>query len=154
MQEKETPNEPQFADLPSVGRIVALDPGTRRVGVAISDEDRVVATPLPRIDRTSWKKLLSEIRRLLQEFDAKGLVIGLPLESDGKESKMSFEARNMARKMSLSLKVPVFLQDERVTSYEAKRRLWDRGVADTKDLVDSQAAAVILGDFLDRLKSS
>ena len=56
--------------------------------------------------------------------------------------------------MSLSLKVPVFLQDERVTSYEAKRRLWDRGVADTKDLVDSQAAAVILGDFLDRLKSS
>ena len=97
MQEKETPNEPRFADLPSFGRIVALDPGTRRIGVAISDEDRVVATLLPRIDRTSWKKLLSEIRQLLQEFDAKALVIGLPLESDGKESKMSFEARNMAR---------------------------------------------------------
>ena len=152
MQEKERTNEPQFADLPVTGRILALDPGTKRIGLAVSDEHRLVATPLPRIDRTSWKKLLSEIKRLLQEFDAKALVIGLPLESTGEESEMSAEARDMGRKFALSLEIPVFLQDERVTSYDAKRRLWDRGVANPKDLVDSQAAAVILGDFLDRVK--
>ena len=155
VQEKETPNTPKSTDMktvPASGRILALDPGMKRIGVAVSDKDRVVATPLARIDRTSWKNLLSEIKQLLQEFDAKALVIGLPLESDGTESEMSAEARNMARKFSLSLQLPVFLQDERVSSYEANRRLWDKGVVDSKDLVDSEAAAVILADFLDRLK--
>ena len=155
MQEKEIRNRPEFADLtriPAQGRILALDPGTKRVGLAVCDEDRLVTTPLLRIERTSWKKLLSEIEQLLQQFDAKALVIGLPLESDGGESEMSSEAREMARKFTLSLAVPVFLQDERVTSYEAKRRLWDKRAADAKDLVDSEAAAVILGDFLDRLR--
>ena len=153
MQEKETPNDPRFTDLPAVGRILAIDPGTKRIGVAVSDADRVVATPLPRIDRTSWKKLLSEIKQLLQQFDAKALVIGLPLESNGDESEMSSEAREMARKFDLSLEIPVFLQDERVTSYEAKRRLWDRGAPDPKDHVDSEAASLILSDFLSRMHS-
>ena len=154
MQEKEILNDPEFADLsrlPAQGRILALDPGTKRIGVAICDGDRVVTTPLPRIDRSSWKKLLSEIKQLLQQFDAKALVMGLPLESDGRESEMSSEAREMARKFALSLAIPVFVQDERVTSYDAKGRLWDKGVADAKDLVDSEAAALILSDFLDRL---
>ena len=156
MQEKEILNDAEFAELsglPAQGRILALDPGTKRIGVAICDGDRVVTTPLPRIDRSSWKKLLSEIKQLLQQFDAKALVMGLPLESDGSESEMSSEAREMARKFAQSLEIPVFLQDERVTSYDAKGRLWDKGVADAKDLVDSEAAALILSDFLDRLRT-
>ena len=156
MQEKEIRNHPEIADLSSIpaqGRILALDPGTKRIGLAICDEHRVVTTPLPRIERTSWKKLLSEIEQLLQQFDAKALVIGLPLESDGSESEMSSEARGMARKFTLSLAIPVFLQDERVTSFDAKRRLWDKRAADAKDLVDSEAAALILSDFLDRLRA-
>ena len=156
MQEKEIRNHPEIADLSSItaqGRILALDPGTKRIGLAICDEHRVVTTPIPRIERTSWKKLLSEIEQLLQQFDAKALVIGLPLESDGSESEMSSEARGMARKFTLSLAIPVFLQDERVTSFDAKRRLWDKRAADAKDLVDSEAAALILSDFLDRLRA-
>lgn len=156
MQEKEIRNHSEIADLSSIpaqGRILALDPGTKRIGLAICDEHRVVTTPLPRIERTSWKKLLSEIEQLLQQFDAKALVIGLPLESDGSESEMSSEARGMARKFTLSLAIPVFLQDERVTSFDAKRRLWDKRAADAKDLVDSEAAALILSDFLDRLRA-
>jgi len=66
---------------------------------------------------------------------------------------MSELARDWARKFSLSLDVPVVLQDERVTSYEARRRLWDKRISprETRNLIDSQAAAVILGDFLDRI---
>jgi len=69
---------------------------------------------------------------------------------------MSLKARDMARKFTLSLEIPVFLQDERVTSYEAKGRLWDRGVepGDTRESVDSEAAAIILADFLDRVRTS
>ncbi|MEO6656101.1 MAG: Holliday junction resolvase RuvX [Pyrinomonadaceae bacterium] len=159
MQQKETTNPDQLADVfdvPRTGRIVALDPGTKRCGVAICDELRITTRPLAFLNRTSWKKLLSNIKQIVSEYDAKALVIGLPLESDGSESEMSTEARSMARKFSLSLDIPVFLQDERVTSYEAKSRLWEQGrsVSESRNLVDSEAAAIILSDFLDRVKPS
>lgn len=100
--------------------------------------------------RTSWKKLLSNIKQLVAELDAVAIVVGLPLESDGSDGPMTIEARDIARKLTLSLEVPVFLQDERVTSYEAKGRLWNAGktLKEGRDLVDSEAAAIILEDFL------
>lgn len=96
--------------------------------------------------------MLSDVKRIVSEFDAKAVVIGLPLESDGTESDMSAEARRLARNFALSLDVPVFLQDERVTSYEAKSRLWEQGksIKETRALMDSEAAAIILSDFLGR----
>ncbi len=159
MQEKETVNQPEFTDLsavPASGRIIALDPGTKRVGVAVCDELRVTTRPLDVITRTSWKKLLLKVKNIIDEFDAKALVIGLPLESDGTESEMSMYAREWARKFALSLEVPIFLQDERVTSYDAKSRLWERGVdlSETRNRVDSEAASIILSDFLSRLERS
>ena len=158
MQQKETTNPDRVADvfdLPDQGRIIAIDPGTKRCGVAVCDELHITTRPLSVIDRTSWKKLLSNVKDIVSEFDAKALVVGLPLESDGTESDMSVEARRMARNFALSLDIPVFLQDERVTSYEAKGRLWDRGhdLRDARGLVDSEAASIILSDFLDRMTS-
>lgn len=158
MQQKETTNSNELADVsqvPTKGRIIALDPGTKRCGIAVSDELRVITRPLPVIYRSSWKKLLIAVKEIVSDYDAKALVVGLPLESDGSESEMSGEAREMARKFALSLDIPVFLQDERVTSYEAKSRLWAQGVSlkDSRRLVDSEAAAIILSDFLDRSKS-
>ena len=158
VQEKQTINYGEFADLsrlPSAGRLVSIDPGTKRIGAAVSDEARVVSRPLPLIERSSWKKLLTQIQAILHEFDAKALIIGLPLESDGSESEMSAEAREIARKFSLSLEIPVFLQDERVTSYEAKSRLWQSGQKsrDLRSIVDSEAAVIILSDFIDRAES-
>ncbi len=115
----------------------------------------MVARPLDRIERTSWKKLHEKVRAIVSEFDAVGLVIGLPLESDGTESPMSAEAREMARKFSLSLDIPVVLEDERVSSYAAKSRLWERGLSieESRRLVDSEAAAIILSDVLERLRA-
>ena len=158
MQEKETTNPDRLADVsevPATGRILAIDPGTKRCGVAVCDELQVTTRPLEAIQRTSWKKLLSNIKQTVSDFDAKALVIGLPLESDGLESEMSTMERDMARKFSLSIDIPVLLQDERVTSYEARQRLWKRGVEpeETREFVDSEAAAIILADFLDRSKS-
>ena len=141
-----------LSNVPAAGRIVALDPGTKRVGVATCDELHVTTRPLEHITRTSWKKLLLAVKDIIAELDATALVIGLPLTSEGRESAMSAEARSMARRFSLSLDVPVYLQDERVTSYEAKSRLWDQGVslADSRKRVDSESAAIILADFIDR----
>ena len=129
---------------------MAIDPGTKRCGVAVCDELRVTIRPLPRINRTSWKKLLSNIQNLIAELDAVAVVVGLPLESDGSDGPMTIEARDIARKLALSLSVPVLMQDERVTSYEAKGRLWKAGfdTRESRDLVDSEAAAIILEDFI------
>lgn len=158
MQQKETNNNPLIEDLtriPSRGRIIAIDPGTKRIGAAVCDDDRIVCRPLPMFERSSWKNLLSRVKAILHEFDAKALVIGLPLESDGSESPMSVDAREMARKFRLSLELPVFLQDERATSYAAKQKLWaQNGPKDLRSSIDSEAAAIILSDFLDRITKS
>lgn len=154
VQYSETFSEPSISAVRAAGRIVAIDPGTKHIGIAVSDEFRVVTRPLPAIARKSWKKLLADVQVVIAEYDAAALVVGLPLNTDGSESSMSAEARKMAVKFGLSLTIPVFLQDERVTSYEARKRLWDRGVEPdkTKQFVDSEAAAIILTDFLERLR--
>jgi len=165
VQQKETTNLSEITDsspdltdisrVPDAGRILALDPGTKRVGAAVCDELRIACRALPVIERTSWKKLLLKVQEYLGELDAGALVIGLPYNFDGTESDMSAEARRMARNFSLSLEVPVFLQDERATTYEARANLWGcgRDKKETRNLVDSEAAAIILGDFLDRIKN-
>lgn len=164
MQQKETTNPAQFADssadftglsgVPDQGRILALDPGTKRVGVAVCDELRIACRALPLIERESWKKLLQRVKELLAEFDAGALVIGLPYNFDGTESEMSAEARRLARNFSLSLDVPVFLQDERATTYQARGNLWGKGMnkKEARKFVDSEAAAIILEDFVGRIK--
>lgn len=156
MQQKETTNNSPVADVfdvPKAGRLLAIDPGTKRCGVAVCDELRVTTRALPYLTRKSWKDLLSNTKSLIAEYDAVALVIGLPLESDGSDGPMTAEARDMARKFALSLDIPVVLEDERVTSYDAKARLWSDGLSlsDARDLTDSTAAAIILADFLDRL---
>ena len=105
-----------LTELPVHGRIVALDPGTKRVGVAVCDETQTVSRAVAIIERSSWKKLLAAVRTHLVEFDAVALVVGLPYNSDGSESEMSAEARNLVAKFRLSLEIPVLLQDERGTS--------------------------------------
>ena len=106
--------------------------------------------PLQRLDRTNWKKLLRDIKAQVAEYDAVTVLVGLPLESDGSDGPMTLEARDIARKLALSLEIPVILQDERVSSYEAKHRLWSAGksIKEGRELVDSEAAAIILEDFL------
>ena len=154
MQEKETFNPAHFLDFslcPQSGRIIALDLGTKRVGVAVSDETQTVVRAVKTVERKAWKKFLKQIIELIADFDAKALVLGLPLESDGSESEMSLEARRLARNFSLSIDVPVFLQDERLSSFEAKGRLWEMGFDNNEVYanVDSEAAAIILEDFLE-----
>jgi putative Holliday junction resolvase len=134
------------------GRLLALDLGEKRIGVAVSDELWMTVRPLPCLRRTSWKQLLGTVANLMQSFDAQALVIGLPLNLDGTEGLAAQEARRLARNFELSLKVPVHLQDERLTSREAEEALRAAGHLDEglRQYVDSEAAAIILRDFIAR----
>ncbi len=157
MQEKETTNNCDFTDVfnaPKKGRIIALDLGMKKIGVAISDELQITVRPLTVIKRTAWKKVLKQINDYIENFDAVALVLGLPLEFEGGESEMTIEARRLAKNFSLSIKIPVFLQDERVSTYEARGNLWKSGANEKKirETLDAEAAAIILRDFIEQNK--
>jgi putative Holliday junction resolvase len=132
------------------GRLLALDLGAKRIGVAVCDERQLTTHTLPALVRTNWKKLLRQISDLRQSFDAQGVVIGLPLNLDGTEGEAALEARRIARNLSFSLAVPVHLQDERLTSRAAEESLREAGVkgVEMKARLDGEAAALILRDFI------
>ncbi len=132
------------------GRLLALDLGEKRVGVAISDELCITIRPLPPIRRTNWKQLLRAVSDTIASFDARALVIGLPLRLDGTEGTAAQETRRIARNFKLSLGIPVYLQDERLTSHAAEEGLREAGHPpdDLRSRVDSESAAIILRDFI------
>ncbi len=153
MNEPMSENDPQGKLTPPPvvrGRLLALDPGSRRVGVAVSDELQLTVRPLPVLPYSNWKRLLRDVCELLARFDARALVIGLPTRLDGSEGDAAANSRRLARNFSLSLSVPVFLQDERLTSHAAEASLRAEG-STGKSLqarLDGEAAAIILRDFL------
>lgn len=132
------------------GPILALDLGEKLVGTAISDERLITTKRLPPLKRSSWKKLLQEIRNLVERFDAKTIVVGLPLRLDGSEGDAAKNVRRLASNLARSVVQPVYLQDERLTSFAATENLKAEGLKpeDIPALVDGEAAATILRDFL------
>ncbi|MDQ4123717.1 MAG: Holliday junction resolvase RuvX [Acidobacteriota bacterium] len=132
------------------GRILALDLGAKRIGVAVTDELQMTARGVSVFTRETTEKLLAAVQKLIEDFDAVALVIGLPLNFDGSESAGAIDARAIADYLTQNLSIPVYLQDERLTSREAEENLRERGFnqKEIKKLVDQEAAAIILNDFL------
>lgn len=132
------------------GRVLAIDMGSKRVGLAVSDEMRLSVRTLPALPRTPWKSLLRSLLELCEQFDVRMVVMGLPLRLDGSEGDAAQEARRVARNLELSLKIPLTLQDERLTSKVAETSLREEGFRgrEVAERVDSQAAALILNDYL------
>ena len=130
------------------GRLMALDLGTKRVGVAVSDELRLTARPVAIFERRNWKDLLSRVREQIESLTVAGLVVGLPLNMDGSEGAAASDARRVVENFRRSLNVPVYLQDERLTSEEARLR------APSSERIDGEAAAIILEDFLSQQRGA
>ena len=118
--------------------------------MAVCDELRITVSPLPAIERRSWKDLLHRVAAIIESYDARGLVIGLPLSLNGTEGSAAEEARRLAENFRRSLNVPIYLQDERLTTFAAASRLRSSGRREFEIVneVDSEAAAVILRDFI------
>ena len=132
------------------GPILALDLGEKLVGVAIGDERLITTKRLPPLKRSNWKKLLQDVRHLLERFDAQTIVVGLPLRMDGTEGEAAKDIRRMAVNLAKSVQQPVYLQDERLTSRAAMENLKAEGVKpeEIPAVIDGEAAAMILRDFL------
>lgn len=136
--------------LTPAGPILALDLGEKLVGAAVSDDMLVTINRLPPLKRSNWKRLLQDVVTLIRRYDAQTVVIGLPLRLDGSAGDAADKARQIATNLAKSIEQPVYVQDERLTSFEAMANLKTEGhkPGDIPALIDGEAAALILRDFI------
>ena len=133
---------------PQPSRLLALDPGGRRTGVAVSDELGLFAHPRPAIEASSTASLLDQVESAVASVQADEVVLGLPLSLSGADSEQTRLVRELAARLRDRLSVPVLLVDERLSSVRAQQAL-GRGRR-PKGEVDSAAAAILLQSVLDR----
>jgi putative Holliday junction resolvase len=132
------------------GRILALDVGTRRIGVAVSDALGITAQGLATIQRKNKKTDFAALARLLAEYEVAEIVVGLPLRMSGEGGAMSEKMTGFADGLRKKFALPVHLWDERLTSAEANRilRSTDMSIEKRAGAVDRMAAVLILQSFL------
>jgi putative Holliday junction resolvase len=142
--------------LPTNGRLLALDLGSKRIGLAISDPTQTVAQPLATLTRRAGRRFpLSALRPFLEAHRPVGVVIGLPLEPSGREGPAAAAARVAGNLVSGKAGLPVAYVDERMSTARARRAADNvpRRARPSPDAVDRMAAAVILQAFLDRRRA-
>ena len=136
------------------GRLIGVDPGSVMIGLALSDVERRIATPLETIARTKFSADAARLFALADEFGALGLVIGLPLNMDGSEGPSAQGARALARNLGRLRPLPIVFWDERLSTAAVTRAMIEQDMSRAKRAanVDKAAAAYILQGALDRLR--
>ena len=134
-------------------RLLGVDPGGKRVGFAVCDENKKVATPLKTIQKTKFEILLNEINEIIKENNIKGIVVGNPINMDGTIGKSSQSASDFAKKISINVTVPVSMWDERLSSEASFKITQELGtnVSNRIEKLDKNAAAFILQGAIDYL---
>jgi putative holliday junction resolvase len=143
-----------LAALPPRGSLLALDLSRRRIGLAGTDVERRLATPLRTFERAGRIRDLERLRRAVAERGVVGLVVGLPLNMDGSEGPMARTARAEAAGFARELGLPTLLQDERLTTFAVEDAIAEGRLPRPRkgQPVDHYAAAVILDDALRALR--
>lgn len=136
-------------------RILALDLGKRRIGLAISDELGVTAQGLPTLERTNIREDLARLGKLIDEYTVSLLLMGNPLHMSGRAGRQSDYARDFSERLTEATRVPLIFWDERLTTVEANRVLRQSGISIQKraKAVDRLAAVILLESYLDSLQA-
>jgi putative Holliday junction resolvase len=139
--------------LPPRARLMGIDLGTKTIGLAISDVERRIATPLETIQRTKFSKDAAHMLALAKTYEIAAFVIGLPLNMDGSEGPRAQATRAFVRSFGALDDRPFVLQDERLSTAAVTRQLIEQNASRAKraEVVDRMAAAYILQGVLDRL---
>ncbi len=143
------------AALPRSARLMGLDLGTKTIGLALSDVERRIATPLETIRRVKFRADATALIALADKFSVAALVIGLPLNMDGSEGPRAQATRAFVRNLATLSPLPVLYQDERLSTAAVTRTLIDADTSRARraELVDKMAAAYILQAFIDRINT-
>jgi putative Holliday junction resolvase len=139
--------------LPNKARLIGVDLGTKTIGLAISDIERRLASPLKTLPRAAFRKDADALNAIFSEFEIAGVIIGLPLALDGRDSPRTQSTRAFARNLAMRTDLPISFWDERFSTAVVTRSLIANDVSRARraQVVDKLAAAYILQGALDRL---
>ena len=135
-------------------RLLGIDPGKNRVGLAISDEDKLVSTPLKTIFKKNNSNFINEIKEIILENDVKGIIVGNPLNMDGSSGPSAQSANDFAKYLSNNISIPVSMWDERLSSkgaFNLSSNL-DINVSKRVEKLDQNAASFILQGAIDYIR--
>ena len=132
-------------------RLIGIDPGGKRIGIALSDENKIVATPYTTIIKENYRDLVDQIKKIVEEYDIDGIVIGNPINMDGTEGPSSQSAKDLAKNLSKDITENITLWDERLSSQGAFNLSNDLATNSSKKVrkLDQNSAQFILQGILD-----
>lgn len=141
-----------YKDFPRVGRIIGIDWGLRRCGVAISDENRGFVFVRPQLYVTNQNELIQKILDILLTDKISGIVLGLPLHADGTDSDTTKQVREFANMLSEQTDLPIIFIEENLTSAVAQAEIGRKSISKIKQELDSVSAKIILENAISVLK--
>jgi len=135
-----------------MGRILGVDHGDRRIGIAISDPMPLIATPLKTLAVVDQAQAIADLNQIIKENNIEIVVIGLPLGMKGQETKQTLHVQKFSKALAAT-GVEIIMEDERLSSLSAKKILKEKNISirDNKGLIDQTAATVILQQYLDKI---
>ena len=134
-----------------MGRVLGIDYGDSRIGLAMSDPLKIIASPFKTIRNEGNEKCLQLFQSLIKEKDVEAIVVGLPIGLKGQETVQTKKVREFAN-LLYALKLPIHLEDERLSSVSAEKSMIQQNIktGHNKGFIDQRAAAIILQQFLDK----
>ena len=140
-----------IAKIKRKSRLMGIDPGEKRIGIAISDENKIVATPYTTLVKDNYAELVTQIRKIVDENQIDGIVIGNPINMDGTEGPSSQSAKDLAKNLSKDITENITLWDERLSSQGAFNLSNELAINSSKKVkkLDQNAAQFILQGVLD-----
>ncbi len=137
-------------------RLMGIDPGRRRIGIAISDDEKKIATPYTTLIKNDYSNFLIEIQKIVRENEIQGIVVGNPINLDGTPSRSSQSAKDLAIKLSKDITKNIMMWDERLSSQGAFKLSSNLDINTTKrvEKLDENAAQFILQGVLDYLSKN
>ena len=141
-----------YKDFPRSGRILSLDWGLRRCGVAVSDENRGFVFARPQLYIKTQDELIQHVIAIIGEDKISGVVIGLPLFSDGTDSDTTKQVREFAKNLSNNTDLPIIFIEENLTSAAAQEEIGRKSITKIKQELDSVSAKIILENAIAVLK--
>ena len=137
-----------------MGRILGVDYGDVRVGLALSDTTKLIASPFKTIQNKNSGSLISKLKEIISENDVESIVVGFPIGMKGQDTNQTVKVKDFTQSLS-TLCLPIFMEDERLSSIAAKKSLFMENIktGHNKKIIDQRAAAIVLQQFLDRIRT-
>ena len=136
-------------------RLMGIDPGKKRIGIAVSDENKMVATPYKTLLKDDYPTFIKEVKKIIHENSIKGVIIGNPINMDGSPSASSQSAKDLAINISKNISLPITMWDERLSSEGSFKitKVLGTSVSNRVSKLDENAAAFILQGAIDYLSN-